>query len=636
MKKSILLTIFAVVLCLFALAVCANAIVLGDVDGDGKRESGDARLALRASVSLEHYEPGSPEFAAADADGNGVIEAADARTILRASVRLEPLPEDPAEVNAGKTFADPSGDWQKYDALIGQIRAETDAAERAKLMHKAEDMLMGTGCVIPLYYYNDVWMQKDTVQGVYANPFSTKFFMYASKTDGDRTLRVNLASEPDYLDPALNSSVDGASLAANAFAGLYTYNAEGQTVPACAEGYTVSEDGRTYTVKLKKGLKWSDGSDLTASDFAYAWKRAADPATAADYEYMFAGFAGYDEGDIRVTAVDDTTLRFTLTAPCAYMEDLMAFPTFYPVKKAAVEAASNWRKDPGAWCREAGFVSNGAFLCTGWNHDVSMTYVKNPYFYDADKVKIDKIEYMLSYDDAAVYEAYQAGLLDFADSVPIDALAELLETNNDELHIVDELGTYYIAFNANSGLFDGKTPAQAACMRKAVSLLIDRDYICRNIGQTGQVPAGSFIPLAMADGNGSYFHNRLSDGYYDPYAINERPEQTVARARQLLAAAGYRFGTDGKLSPSTPLSIDYLTNESSGHLAIAESIREDLAVLGINMTVRWEEWNDFLADRREGNFTLAREGWIADFNDPINMLELFVTDSGNNDCQFGR
>ena len=632
MKRKTFFALLTAVFCLFALAVCANAVILGDVDGNGQRESGDARLALRASVSLEHYEPGSPEFAAADADGNGAIEAADARTILRASVRLDPLPKDPAEVIVDKAFVDPVKGWKAYDKLIDRIRTETDAAKRAKLMHQAEDMLMANYCVIPLYYYNDVYLQKDYVTGVYSNPFATKFFMYAARSDGGKTLRINLASEPDYLDPALNSSVDGACLAANSFAGLYTYNAAGKTVPACAQSYSVSKDGRTYTVKLKKNLKWSDGSPLTAADFVYAWQRAVDPATAADYEYMFSGFEGYWENDLNVTAVDDTTLRFTLVAPCAYMEDLMAFPTFYPVKKAAVEAARGWRKNPGAWCQEAGFVSNGAFVCTGWKHDRSMTYVKNPYYYDADKVKIEKLEFMLSADDDAIFAAYKAGKLDFSDSVSFDAIV----SGSKELHFVDELGTYYIAFNAQSSLFKGKTPAQAACMREAVSLLIDRDYICEYIGQTGQAAADTFVPVGMADGNGGCFHPRSSAGYYDPYAINDDTEQTLAKARRLLAAAGYRFGKDGKLSKSTPMTIDYLTNEGGAHVAIAESIRENLAVLGINMTISTEDWYDFLEDRKDGNFTLAREGWIADFNDPINMLEMWITSSGNNDCQFGR
>ena len=392
----------------------------------------------------------------------------------------------------------------------------------------------------------------------------------------------------------------------------------------------------TYTVTLKKGLKWSDGSALTAADFEYSWKRAVAPDTAADYEYMFSGFDGYDDGNINVKAVNATTLKFVLSAPCAYIEDLMAFPTFYPVCKKYVEAHST-KDAPGAWCTDAGFVSNGAYVCTGWKHDVSMTYEKNPYWYDAANVTVEKLEFMLSADDTAIFAAYNAGNLDFADSLPTDEIEKLLETKNSEFYIVDELGTYYVAFNAKSKLFDGKTPEQAACMRQAFSLLIDREYIVENIGQTGQVAANAFIPLGMADGNGGIFKSdAVNQGYFDTSAINKNQEQTIAKAREMLMAAGFKFGSDGKLSSETPIVIEYLTNENSGHIAVAESMQQDFSAVGIKMTIQVQDWNVFLEERKNGNFDIAREGWIADFNDPINMLEMWTTTSGNNDCQFGR
>ena len=619
MKKKLLLTIFTVVICSVIFALCANAAVLGDIDGNGKRESADARLTLRASVKLENYEPGSPEFVAADSNGNGIIESADARTILRASVNLDSLPEDPAEVIVPEGYADPVKGWGTYDELIAQIKKETDAEKRTALMHQAEDMLMSNYCVLPLYYYNDTYLQKDYVEGVYATPYATKYFQYATKTNGDKALRLCLAGEPDSLDPTLTTSVDGACLAACAYEGLYTYDASGRTVPACAEGYTVSPDGMTYTVRLKEGLKWSDGSPLTAADFVNSWKNAA---VRSDYGYLFFGFDGYEEEnpdmDINVAAVDDTTLRFVLIAPCLYMEDLMAFPTFFPVKQDADS-----------------FVSNGAFVCTNWKHDKSISYTKNPYFYNADSVKLNALDFLLSYDENAIYAAYQKGELDLIDTIPMDAFAALTEKGDEELHLMNMLGTYYIAFNAKNGIFDGKTPAQAACVREAISLLIDRDAICKNIGQNSRAAAETFIPISMADGNGGRFHDG-TNGYYDAYAVNKDPEQTLSRARQLLSAAGYRFGKDGKLSAETPLAIEYLTNMSGAHVAIAEMIQADLARLGIVLTIRTVEWNDFEEMRKDGKFTLAREGWIADFNDPINMLELFTSDSGNNDCQFGK
>lgn len=560
---------------------------------------------------------------------------APAATEAPADVTVEEIPDAAALVS--DAFIDPVKDWAKYDELVAQIKSETDFAKRTELMHEAEDILMSNYCVIPLYYYNDIYMKKDYVEGDYANAFATKFFMYTTMTNGADTLRLNLASEPDYLDPALNSSVDGACLAANSFSGLYTYNAEGKTVPACAESYTVSEDGLTYTVTLKSDLKWSDGSALTANDFVYSWKRATAAETAADYEYMFSGFDGYGtEEGINVVALDDTTLEFTLAAPCAYMEDLMAFPTFYPVPQAAVEAAAT-PDNPGAWCTEAGFVSNGAFVCTAWDHDVSMTYEKNPYWYDADKVTVEKLEFMLSADDTAIYAAYNAGDVDFIDSLPTDEIATLLADENPEFYIVDELGTYYVAFNAGSSLFEGKTAEQAACMREAFSLLIDRDYICENVGQTGQVAANAYIPLGMADGNGGVFKtDATAEGYYDPYAINNDYEGTIAKATELLEAAGFKFNEDGTLSSETPIVIEYLTNQNSGHIAVAESMQQDFAALGIEMSIQVQDWNVFLEERKNGNFDIAREGWIADFNDPINMLEMWITTSGNNDCQFGR
>ena len=532
-------------------------------------------------------------------------------------------------------FIDPIKDWAKYDELIAQIKSETDFAKRTELMHQAEDILMATNCVIPIYYYNDNYMQKDYVDGLYANLFGFKYYMYVDMANGSTTLRLNNGPEPDFLDPALNSSVDGACLAVNSFSGLYSYNAQGHTEPACATGYTVSDDGLTYTVTLRDGLKWSDGSDLTAKDFEYSWKRVAADATAADYAYMLDNFVGYPN-DLAVKAVDDTTLEFTLNSPCAYMEDLMAFPAFYPVKQEAVESYPDWQTNPGGWCQEAGFVSNGAYVCTGWDHDVSMTYEKNPYWYDADNVKVEKLEFMLSADDTAIYAAYNAGDVDFIDSVPTDEIGKLLADKNPEFKIIDNLGTYYVAFNAKSKIFEGKTPEQAACMREAFTILIDRDYIVDNIAQCGQVIANSFIPLGMADGNGGIFKENAEDGYFDAYAIVNDYDGTVERARTLLKAAGYKFGEDGMLSSETPIQIEYLTNTNTGHIAIAESIQQDLAAVGIDLTIQQQDWNVFLQERKQGNFDFAREGWLADFNDPINMLEMWTTVSGNNDCQFGR
>ncbi len=546
----------------------------------------------------------------------------------------EPPARDAAEL-VSDAFVDPINGWDAYDDLVARIKTETDKAKRTQLMHQAEDMLMANGCVIPLYYYNDVYMAKDYVDGVYANRFGYKFFEKVTLQNDSNTLRVNLSSEPSTLDPALNSTVDGACLVVNSFAGLFTYDETGKTVPDLATGYTVSdpaEDGTvTYTVTLRSGLRWSDGSELTATDFEKSWKRAASTATAADYGYMFNMFEGYPN-QLAVTATDPTTLEFTLTNPCAYMEGLLASPTFFPVPSAALD-----EENPGSWCTEAGFVSNGPFVCTGWNHDVSMTYEKNPYYHRASEVTLDKLECMLSSDATAIYAAYNAGNVDVIDTVPTDVLSGLLESENTQLHVIDNLGTYYVGFNANSDLFAGKTPEQAACMRLAFNLLIDRNAICETVGQTGQVPASSYIPLGMADGNGGLFKATANaNAYYDVNAINDTFDKTLEKAREYLRAAGFRFDKDGKLSAETPISIEYLTNDGTNHVAAAQIMQQDFAELGIQMSIQQMEWNTFLEERKKGHFDIAREGWLADFDDPVNMLEMFTTHSGNNDCQFGR
>lgn len=541
------------------------------------------------------------------------------------------------DATADGEVVDPKN-WDVYDSLISEIKSTTDYVNREALMHQAEDMLMETGAILPIYYYNDIYMQRSTVSNVYSNLYGFKYFMFAET--GSDTFKLNLASEPDSLDPALNSSVDGACLVVNSFAGLFSYDDTGLVQPDLVADYTVSEDGMTYTFNLLPDLKWSDGSALTANDFVYSWNRAVAEETAADYGYMFDAIARKDDGTLDVTASEDgQSLTVVLGSPCVYFLDLCAFPAYYPVPQASVEAAADWQTNPGAWCQEAGFVSNGAYTCTAWEHDASMTYTKNPNYHRADEVKVEKLEFMLSADDTAIYAAYNAGDLDFIDTVPTDEIQSLLD--NPEFHIVDNLGTYYVSFNVNSPLFEGKTPEQANAMRRAFGLLVDRDYIAETIGQTGQKPANAFIPEGMADGNNGVFKsnddaytypNADAVGYYDPYALDENTEEAIA----LLESAGYVFTDEGMLSDETPITFEYLTNEGTGHVAIAESIQQDLAMVGINMSIKTCEWNVFLDERKSGNYDIARNGWLADFNDPVNMLEMWTSDSGNNDCQFGK
>lgn len=550
---------------------------------------------------------------------------------------------DESSATVDEDAIDPVNGWAEYDALIDEIRTCTDTAKRAELMHQAEDMLMETGALMPLFFNADIYLQKDYLTNVYATPFGNKYFMFAKLENGSDTLRAYLASEPDKLDPALNSTVDGAILAINAFAGLMTYDAEGKQVNDLAENIEMTEDGLTYTVTLKDDLKWSNGDPLNANDFVYSWNRAANPLTASDYGYMFAPIKGYaemtemdEEGNfvnpdakLDVTASEDgKTLTINLEYPCAYFYDLLAFPTYFPVHQASVEAADPDGTNPGAWALEAGFVSNGAYTLTKWEHNSSMTYEKNPNYHRADEVTIEKQEFMLSSDENATFAAYNAGNLDFSDGIPTAEIAGVKESS--EFYVVDTLGVTYVSFNVTSDLFDGMTAAEANTFRRALALLVDRDYIVTSITQTGQVPADSFIPYGCLDGNGEEFKNT---SYYsaDPADFEANVEEGIA----MLESIGYKFD-GGVLSAETPINFEYIVNTPGQNVDIAEALQQDFAAVGINMTIKEQEWNVFLNERKAGNFDVCRNGWIMDYSDPFNMLEMWTTDSGNNDCQLGR
>ena len=529
--------------------------------------------------------------------------------------------------------------WEAYDARIAEIKKETDKVKREALMHEAEDELMSTWAIVPLYYYNDVYMQKTDVENIYSNRFGFKYFGFAKTPDN--TLSLQVASEPNKLDPALNSTVDGACLAILSFAGLYTYDAEGKLVPDLAESYEVSDDGLTYTFTMKDGLKWSDGEELNAEDVVYSWNRLVTPETGADYFYLADGIARKEDKTLDIEASEDgKTFTVNLSAPCAYFLDLCAFPAFYPVPQQSVEAAEGADTNPGAWCTEAGFVTSGPMTCKEWKHNESMTYEKNPNYHNADAVSLEKVQFMLSADDTAVWNAYEDGSLQFSDTIPTDMMETAKE--REDFHKIPTLGTYYAGFNVNSELFKGKTVQQAADMRKAINLLIDRQYIVDTIAQADQEIANTFIPTSMADGNGGEFRTNddaytypveEAKGYFDPSF--EAYDANLEEARKLLEGAGYKFDEDGTLSDETPISMTYLTNDSEGNVKIGESIQQDLDVIGIKVQVETREWSVFLDERKQGKFDFCREGWLADYDDPINMLEMWETDSGNNDMQFG-
>ena len=543
-----------------------------------------------------------------------------------------------------------NGTWaETYDKLIDYVKKESDTNKRFALMHKAEDLLMSTGDIVPLYYYTDLYMIKPGITGFYSSPLGYKFFQKTTVNGSNENINVNLASEPDTIDPALNSAVDGATIISHCFSGLYRWaqTSDGALYleEDCASGYVkaTNPDGSvTYVITLKAGLKWSDGSALKASDFKRSWDRAISEELGADYEYMFEVIDGYDKGELNVKADDVLgTLTVTLPVDVAYFIELLAFPTYFPVPATADKE--------GTWATSVDtYVSNGAYKLTSWDHNSKMVFEKNDQYWDAENITMKKITNFLADDDTAILAAYNAGTYDFIDSVPNDEIENLKKTKADELVIAGQLGTYYVIFNNNANLLPGaytkgKTDAEVANamkeVRQALSLLIDRNYICEEIGQAGQEPAASFVALGLTDADGkTEFYknaNKQADGSYGYYSV-KKDDLASNRAKAVEILKKY-YAFDEKTGKFTNFpAMTYLYNTSSGHQAIGEYIQGVFAVYGITMNLENQEWGTFLDTRKKGDFTIARNGWLGDYNDPISFLDMWTTKSGNNDAQFGK
>ena len=485
-------------------------------------------------------------------------------------------------------------------------------------------------------------------------------FASCGKDDNEGAMVVNVGAYPDSVDPALNSAVDGACYIVHLFTGLVGWepDANGMAVlaPQCATeiptGVLMDNGMTSYTFTLRDGLKWSDGKELTAADFVYAWNRAADPMTGADYGYMFEVIDGYadmqtmydDEGNLvgekkalNVTASEDgKQITVVLTVDVPYFAELCAFPAYMPVRQDLIE------KHGDAWATKADtYIGNGPYKVTEFTQ-AQMVLEKNKNFYAADTVVSDKIIFAFNEDDSSLLTNYKNGSYLFIDSVPNDEIGSLQTGEyKDQFYVEGQLGTYYVSFNVNDPALEGFTEEEKAKIRQALSLVIDRNYVCEEIGKAGQVPAAGFVAMGLTEPDGSEFIdnngvNRDGSGYYSVAA--EDYEANCAEAVKLLsevATSSGKFTMDGNKTAGFP-SLVYITNEGSGHEAIATYLQQVWGNYGITVEVQVQEWSTFLNTRKNGEYSVARNGWLGDYNDPISFLDMWITESGNNDTQFGR
>ena len=444
---------------------------------------------------------------------------------------------------------------------------------------------------------------------------------------------VQYGSNPETLDPALNSAIDGANTIITIFEPLLLINENNEVVGGQAESWETSEDGLTWTFTMRDGLKWSDGTDLNAKDFEYSFKRMVDPNTAAPYAEtclgMIDGFeeaAGFPDADgnptaepnpdaLNVKASDDgKTLTIVLSYPCSYFDKMAAFATMSPVQQATVEANGD------AWCTSPDtFVSNGPYMITDWTPSERIVLTKNPNYvggWDSSKIVSDTITLLLLEDSSASYAAYNSGEAVLVKDVPTDEIPSLTKAEDGGDFYVDTiLGTYYVSLNLQRDAF------KDAKVRKALSLAIDRDYVANTIMQGTYSAADSIVGPGIVDESG-YFH----DNGNAPY-ISADYEANLAEAKKLLEEAGY---PNGEGYPT----IEYSTNDAGYHVPLAEYLQQAWGDLGITLTINKMEWSSFTPARRAGEYDVARNGWVMDYNDPSNMLDLFCSGNGNNDGKY--
>ena len=445
------------------------------------------------------------------------------------------------------------------------------------------------------------------------------------KADG---ITVQIGPNPETLDPALNSAVDGGNMLITLFETLLIIDQDNKVQPGQAEKYEVSPDGLTWTFTMRDGLKWSDGTELNAKDFEYTFKRIADTNVAAPYaETVIGMIEGYKDAidsknpeKLNVKASDDgKTLTIKLAYPCSYFDKIVAFGTMSPVQKATVEKnGDSWATKPET------YVCNGPYIITEWTPSEKIVCKKNENYkggWDSSKIVNDKLTFLLLEDSSASYTAYTGGTAQLIKDVPTEEIPTLKKDKKDEFNVDPILGTYYLSMNLNKAPFNNKN------VRKALSLAIDRDYVANTVMQGTYTPAYNYVGTGVDDVDpGKFLENSKAANGGKTY-ISEDYKANLEEAKKALAEAGY---PEGKGFPT----ITYSTNDTGYHKALAEYLQKVYKDLGITMNIDIVDWSSFTPKRRAGEYEMARNGWVMDYNDASNMIELFVSSNGNNDGKY--
>jgi oligopeptide transport system substrate-binding protein len=420
------------------------------------------------------------------------------------------------------------------------------------------------------------------------------------------TLNTMNGSEPGSIDPHKASGDWEDRIMGDYIEGLVTEDPVATPIPGQAESWEISEDGLVYTFHLRDGIQWSDGEPVKASDFVFAFQRLFDPATASEYAYLQYPIKGGseiadgslpDKSQLGVKAIDDKTLEITLEGPTPYFLQALAHYTGYPLPQHVIEAHGD------NWTKVENIVGNGPYKVVEWVPGNYIKSVKSDTYYGKDDVKIDEVYYYVQDDLAAAFNRYRAGEYDILTDLPFDQQQFVKDNLPGEGRFAPFAGIHYYVINQE------KEPFSDVNVRKALSISINREIIGPDIWGSGEPPAYGWVP----PGTGNYegVEQYLPDYSDHPY------EQRVAEAKDLMAAAGY--------TPENPLRLQIRYNTNDNHQRLAVAIAAMWQEIGVQAELFNSETPVHYDALRAGDFDVGRAGWLLDYSDPSNTLELLKT-----------
>lgn len=425
----------------------------------------------------------------------------------------------------------------------------------------------------------------------------------------EQKLTFSVLDDPDSMDPGATANTFAGPLFYTAYEGLVRYDTENNMIPGNAETWDVSEDGTVYTFHLRDGLKWSDGSALTAADYEFAWKRMLDSNFAAQnahlvYAYIKNGKAAFDGtgsmDDVGIQALDDTTLEVTLEAPCSFFLSLVATWTYMPVCKAVVEGNENWHRDT------SNYVSNGPFRLVEYKMGEGMYLVKNENYWNAANVKLETLTFKIMQDLSTALSAYEAGELDGVIKVP-NADVPSLRARDDYYSMPQFGNTYWLVNTTNPVLSDVR-------VRKALAIAIDRTALIEDALQATYDPVLGHIPQGYVQADGQDF--RIAGGDFGMSAT-----ANIEEAKRLLAEAGYE-----DLSTFPKLRLGYYTNDTAK--LVAETLQQMYKQnLGIEMEIVSAEWSVFYDQVMQLDYDICAMGDLGTYMHPMAFLSTFTGDT---------